>query len=67
MDVEAEVVGPGNKVVNLGPSSPDQLAELEKELDQRQTAHRADTDAVLLLQRAEGANRARSASSSVAM
>jgi hypothetical protein len=48
-EVEAEVVDPGDKVVDLGPLSPDQVADLEKELDQQKMAHTgADTDALLL-------------------
>jgi hypothetical protein len=48
-EVEAEVVDPGDKVVDLGPLSPDQVADLEKELDQQRMAHTGtDTDALLL-------------------
>jgi hypothetical protein len=47
--VEAEVVDPGDKVVDLGPLSPDEVAALEKELDQQHMAHTgADTDALPL-------------------
>jgi hypothetical protein len=46
---EAEVVDPGDKVVDLGPLSPDQVADLEKELDQQHMAHtESDTDELLL-------------------
>jgi hypothetical protein len=48
-EVEAEVVDPGDKVVDLGPLSPDLEARLQDELDQLRMAHTGtDTDALLL-------------------
>jgi hypothetical protein len=47
--VEAEVIVPGDKVVDLGPLSPELVKRLQDELDQLRMAHTGtDTDALLL-------------------
>jgi hypothetical protein len=46
--VEAEVIAPNDTVVDLGPLSQDQVAELERELGEAMPHTGADTDALLL-------------------
>jgi LPXTG-motif cell wall-anchored protein len=47
--VEAEVIDPGDKVVDLGPLSPSELMTLEEELDHQQMAHTGSNDSNLAL------------------
>jgi hypothetical protein len=47
--VEAEVIVPGDEVVDLGPLIPELVERLQDELDQLRMAHTGtDTDALLL-------------------